>query len=183
MYYIKISMPDGTLVGAERMEVLQYVKQNIGQIKYLRCSEREAQGIISLDGNEVYYLDGKKPFIDIEAKTATFIDGIEYREIVPEEPSDDPDDDIPASDSALTREELTEKVAKLEKMNALLTGMLLENREGGMKASRVYNEGDLIVVNGELYKVLVKIANGSVLTVGTNVKQTTIAAEIAALSV
>ena len=131
MFYIKICTPDGETIGAERMEVLQYVKQNTGRIRFLRCSEREAQGIISLDMSEIYYLDGKTPFVGIEAKVAKLIDGAEYREIVgPEdEPGGDPEDEIPASDEALTREELTAKVTELEATNEMLMECIMEMSE------------------------------------------------------
>jgi len=180
MYFIKL-LENDEVVGAEQLEVLEYVRQDTNG-NNIRCSVLSAQGIISLDGGSIYQLDGKPAMVG-GYKIAVFIDGDEYSEIIQELQDEDPDDDIPASDEALTREELTAKVAKLEEMNTMLTGMLLENREDSMKASKVYSEGDLIIVNGELYKVLAKIANGSLLTVGTNVKQTTIAAEIAALSV
>ena len=51
-----------------------------------------------------------------------------------------------------------------------------------MRASKAYNQGDLIVVNGTLLKAISRIANGAMLTVGTNVRQTTLAAEIAAVN-
>lgn len=179
MFYFKLIAKNGDILGAEQFETLQYVRQ-LDNGYVIRSLEYNAQGIISFDQSAIYQLDGR-PAMSGDFALAVAIDGDEYLEICGEDT--DPDDDVPASDEVLTREELTAKVVKLEEMNALLTGMLLENREDSMKASKVYSEGDLIIVNGELYKVLAKIANGSLLTVGTNVKQTTIAAEIAALNV
>ena len=82
----------------------------------------------------------------------------------------------------MTREELTEAVEALEKANAMLMGMLLDNREDSLRASKAYSVGDLIIVDGTLYKAVSRIASGAALTVGTNVVQTTLAAEIAAVN-
>ena len=56
------------------------------------------------------------------------------------------------------------------------------NREDGMVASKAYESGDLLIVNGTMYKASTSIANGATLTVGTNVTETTVAAELAALA-
>lgn len=105
------------------------------------------------------------------------------------EPEPDPEDYDPVIPmveedeeqvAPMTRAELTAAVAALEEQNAMLIGMLLENREDGMRASKAYSVGDLIVVDGKLYKAVKRIASGATLTVGTNVVLTTVAAEIAA---
>ena len=51
-----------------------------------------------------------------------------------------------------------------------------------MTATKAYSSGDLLIVNGTLYKASTSIANGATLTEGTNVTATTVAAEIAALA-
>ena len=56
------------------------------------------------------------------------------------------------------------------------------NHEDEMKASKAYSAGDLLIVNGTLYKATTSIANGAALTVGTNVSATTVANELAALA-
>lgn len=118
-------------------------------------------------------------------REAEIITVAEYDTILAHLP--DPEDDDPeipdgSDEKPMTRAELTEAVAALEKANTMLTGMLLENREEEMKASRAYSPGDLIVVNGTLFKAISRIASGAALTANTNVIQTTLAAEIAAVN-
>ena len=64
----------------------------------------------------------------------------------------------------------------------LLELIITANREDGMTATQAYDEGDLLIVNGTLYKASTSIANGATLTVGTNVTATTVAAELAAMA-
>ena len=71
---------------------------------------------------------------------------------------------------------------KLGTAQRLMELIITANREDSMKASKAYVSGDLIIVNGTLYKTSGSIANGATLTVGTNVTATTIAAEIAAIA-
>lgn len=71
------------------------------------------------------------------------------------------------------------KVSAAQKLMELI---VTANREDSMKASAPYTSGDLIIVNGTLYKATASIASGATLTPGTNVSATTVAAEIAALA-
>lgn len=64
----------------------------------------------------------------------------------------------------------------------LMELIVTANRESEMKASKAYTSGNLLIVNGTLYKATTSIANGATLTVGTNVTATTVAAELAALA-
>ena len=186
MKWYKLLDADGQLAGAEEFaEPLFVYRARNGTV--INCGEREAQGVVSGDQTQIYQLDGK-PEIGISdvALTAVEISGMEYDELVRDLP--DPEDIDPVipdgsdeeAEQPMTRAELTEAVAALEKANTLLTGMLLENREDDMRASKAYSAGDLIIVNGTLYKAISRIASGAALTVNTNVKQTTLAAEIAA---
>lgn len=180
MRWFKLLDAEDTIVGAEAHEEPAFVcRQKNGVI--VNCEERKAQGLCSADGSVLYDFGSRGNLGEDAEALAVEIDWQEYNSIVHELPDPDDEDDPEDEDVVLTRAELTEKVAMLEKMNAMLTRMLLENREDSMKASKVYSGGDLIVVNGELYKALTRIANGAALTVGTNVMRTTIAAEIAAL--
>lgn len=45
-------------------------------------------------------------------------------------------------------------------------------------ASRAYSVGELVYVNGNLYKVITAIANGSTFTVGTNIQSTNVSERI-----
>lgn len=173
-----------TLTAAEAHESPLFVRRLRNGVVDL-CSETQAQGITALDQEQYYQLAGREALGGDVSLTAEEITEQEYQEITRDLP--DPEDDDPEipdgsgeEERPMTRAELTEAVAALEKANTLLTGMLLENREDGMKASKAYSVGDLIIVNGTLYKAQSRIASGAALTVGTNVVQTTLAAEIAA---
>ena len=185
MRWFKLLDSNGEIIGAEAHEEPAFVyRQRNGVV--VNCEERKAMGICSADGSVLYDLYGKESIGEEAVAVAEEIYWDEYNSIVHELP--DPEDTEPEipddtpEEKILTRKELTDKVEMLEKMNAMLTRMLLENREDGMTASRSYSEGDLIIVDGTLYKVQSRIASGAALTVGTNVKQTTLAAEIAAVN-
>ncbi len=130
MRYFKI-MNGATLITAEAHESPAWVKlQTKNNIK-IRCPERDAQGIISLNGQEIYQLPDKTALAGVE-KTAVEIVMTEYEEIInnydPEDDTpvipDEPDQDVP-----MTRAELTAKVAELEELNAMLTECVLEMSE------------------------------------------------------
>ena len=46
--------------------------------------------------------------------------------------------------------------------------------ESGSTASRAYSVGELVYVNGDLYKVITAIASGATFTVGTNIQSTNV---------
>lgn len=71
---------------------------------------------------------------------------------------------------------------ELDASRKLMELIITANREDSMTATKAYTTGNLLIVNGTLYKATTSIANGATLTVGTNVTATTVAAEIAALS-
>ena len=68
------------------------------------------------------------------------------------------------------------KVGTAQKLMELI---VTANRETGMAATKNYSAGDLMIVDGTLYKATASIASGSTLTVGSNVTATTVAAELA----
>ena len=81
--------------------------------------------------------------------------------------------------SADTKLYVDGKISDGMKLIALL---LTANHEDGMKASKAYASGDLLTVGNTLYKATTSIANGATITAGTNVTETTIATELAALA-
>lgn len=81
--------------------------------------------------------------------------------------------------SADTKLYVDGKISDGMKLMALL---LTANHEDSMKASKAYASGDLLTVGNTLYKATTSIANGATLTEGTNVTETTIAQELAALA-
>lgn len=96
----------------------------------IRSSEHNAQGIISFDQSATYQLDGR-PAMTVDYALAVEINGDEYAEIHGEDPdpSVDPDDQTPAGEDVMTREELTAKVTELEEQNAMLMECLMEMSE------------------------------------------------------
>lgn len=78
-----------------------------------------------------------------------------------------------------TKEYVDRKVSASQSLMELI---VTAKREDSMVATRAYSSGDLLIVNGTLYKASTSIANGATLTVGTNVTATTVAAELAALA-
>lgn len=183
--YIKVVDGTGKLVRVEILEEPGWVRYDEAHDRVLRCTQAQAQGVVSADSGVVYNFGSTAIGAEL---TAESISAAEYDTLqvdVPDPEDEDPEiPDDPDGDGKkpMSRAELTEEVAALKKANAMLMGMLLDNREDSLRASRAYGVGDLIIVNGTLYKAVSKIANGAALTVGTNVVQTTLAAEIAAVN-
>ena len=71
---------------------------------------------------------------------------------------------------------------KLAASQTIMELIVTANRENEMKATKAYTSGNLIIVNGTLYRATTSIANGATLTVGTNVTATNIATELANLA-
>lgn len=118
MVYIKVMQGD-TVITAEAHEAPVYVcKQKNGIIK--RCSEQNAQGILSLDGSTIYQLDGKDSLDLDNGYTACFTYMTVYEEIIAgitEEDTEDTNPEVPedtTEEEILTRAELTAKVKALE---------------------------------------------------------------------
>lgn len=183
--YIKVVDGTGKLVRVEILEEPGWVRYDEAHDRVLRCTQAQAQGVVSADSGVVYNFGSTAICAEL---TAESISAAEYDTLqvdIPDPEDEDPEiPDDPGGDGEkpMTRAELTEAVAALEKANTMLMGMLLDNREDSMTASKAYSAGDLIIVSGELYKAQSRIASGAALTVGTNVKQTTLAAEIAAVN-
>lgn len=118
MLYVKI-MSDETMIGLEAIESPVYVKRQEKNNKPIRCSEPQAQGILSLDGSTIYQLDGKTGMGD-GYDTAVIITMAEYDELANDWETTDPEDTDPevpedtTEEEILTRAQLTAKVAELE---------------------------------------------------------------------
>lgn len=112
MLYVKI-LSGGETVGAEALDTPAYVKYQTRNHAIVRCSETDAQGILSKDGDEIYQLQDKAA-LPGEYKTAVPISMMEYDELGYEDSEDTnpvvPDEDTPI----MTRAELTAKVQELE---------------------------------------------------------------------
>lgn len=131
MLYVKI-LYDDEIVGAEAIESPAYVKYQARNKVIVRCSELDAQGILSKDGSEIYQLQEKEALPD-EYRTAVPISMAEFDELgYADNDTEDTDPAVPDdTDEAeiLTRAELTAKVKELEETNTMLMECLLEMSE------------------------------------------------------
>lgn len=117
MIYIKV-LKDDTVVAVEAHPSPVYVyKQANGVL--VRCTERKAQGILSIDGGTVYQLYEKDALANA-TMTAMVITTTEYLSLVDtldKEDTEDTDPVVPedtTEEEVLTRAELTAKVTALE---------------------------------------------------------------------
>lgn len=117
MIYIKV-LKDDTVVAVEAHPSPVYVyKQANGVL--VRCTERKAQGILSIDGGTVYQLYEKEALANA-TMTAMVITTTEYLSLVDtldKEDTEDTDPVVPedtTEEEVLTRAELTTKVTALE---------------------------------------------------------------------
>lgn len=117
MIYIKV-LKDDTVVAVEAHPSPVYVyKQDNGVL--VRCTERKAQGILSIDGGTVYQLHEKEALANA-TMTAMVITTTEYLSLVDTLDKEDTEDTEPVvpedtpEEEVLTRAELTAKVAALE---------------------------------------------------------------------
>ncbi len=119
MVYIKVMQGD-TLITAEAHDSPAYVCRQTKNNLIVRCSEQNAQGILSLDGSTVYQLDGKASLGLEDGCTAYYIYMTDYEEIIAGMESTDEEDTNPivpedtTEEEILTRAELTAKVLSLE---------------------------------------------------------------------
>ena len=139
MRYFKI-VQDETVITAEAHENPVFVKYQPKNGIKVRCSEIHAQGIISLNEEEVYQLPDKTVLQGAE-KTAIEIAMTEYEEIIAGLPDEDLDVDVPddnpaGEDHVMTAAEmraailmLTESVTELQERNSFLEDCLLEMSE------------------------------------------------------
>lgn len=120
MVYFKILSADGTVKNVEALADPVYVCWQTRNGILIRCDKRDAQGVMSGDGNTIYQLQGKRIGDESERLTAESITLAEYEELVAQIGTTDPDDDTPANPPGdtgteiLTRAQLTEKVLTLE---------------------------------------------------------------------
>lgn len=114
MIYIKV-LKDDAVVAVEAHPSPVYVyKQANGVL--VRCTERKAQGILSIDGSTVYQLYEKEALANA-TMTAMVITTTEYLSLVDTLDKEDTEPEIPedtTEEEVLTRAELTAKVAALK---------------------------------------------------------------------
>ena len=115
MIYIKV-LKDDTVVAVEAHPSPVYVyKQANGVL--VRCTERKAQGILSIDGGTVYQLYEKEA-LENATMTAMVITTTEYLSLVDTLEDTEDTDPVVSEDTTeeevLTRAQLTAKVTALE---------------------------------------------------------------------
>ena len=122
MLCVKI-MSGETMIGLEAIDSPVYVMLQKNNV-VVRCLEPMAQGIVSLDGSEIYQLDGKTSLGD-GYSLAVPITIAEYDELAAnyerDEDPEDTDPEVPdgtVEGDVLTRAQLTAKVAELEEQLA-----------------------------------------------------------------
>ena len=122
MLCVKI-MSGETMIGLEAIDSPVYVMLQKNNV-VVRCLEPMAQGIVSLDGSEIYQLDGKTSLGD-GYSLAVPITLAEYDELAANyERDEDPEDTNPevpdgtVEGDVLTRAQLTAKVVELEEQLA-----------------------------------------------------------------
>lgn len=122
MLCVKVMSGD-SMIGLEAIDSPVYVMLQKNNV-VVRCLEPVAQGIVSLDGSEIYQLDGKTSLGD-GYSLAVPITIAEYDELAANyEGEEDPEDTNPevpegtGEGDVLTRAQLTAKVAELEEQLA-----------------------------------------------------------------
>lgn len=124
MTYFKILSNNGETVGVEAIADPAYVRWQAKNELLIRCSKREAEGLISdKDNDTLYVLEGKtiNGVGSEEFPSAVVISEAEYDEYMAQRTeTEDPEDDNPEiptetpEGEVLTRAQLTEKVLALE---------------------------------------------------------------------
>ena len=131
MYYKIVS--DGTIVDA--VSGLNYVRWQEKNRLWLSCSEANADGVISYNGEDIYLLEGAEAREGMIFVTVTEITKEEYIEIREELDAGgeiiDPDgkDTEPDTPGKTRLAQLEEQVATLQEVNDMLTECLLEMSE------------------------------------------------------
>lgn len=140
MRYIKLLAAGDVIVAVEELEEPEYVREENGH--KIRCTEHQAQGVISQDGGTVYQLKDRPKLSGEQLLTAVFIADDEYEhlaaEIQPPEP--DPGDDPPVQDtpaeSVMSNAQmkalllqLADRLSAQEEMSEFLGGCLMEMGE------------------------------------------------------
>ena len=139
MVYIKVVQGDAfvTTEAHENPVWINFQKKNNIM---LRCSQPKAQGILSLNGNEIYQLSDKENLMPKPEKTAVIITLAEYEEInitVDEDldvdiPAENPEGEkhiMTAAEMRAAISSLTEAVTDLQARNVFLEDCLLEMSE------------------------------------------------------
>jgi len=123
MVYLKLQDADGTIIGVEEISDPSYVCYQKRNSILIRCSEKDAQGIMSATENTIYQIHGKEKLQGIEEQLldAFFIDDFEY-EVLKNQIGELPDNtetNIEGTETdenkVLTSAELVQKITALEK--------------------------------------------------------------------
>lgn len=127
---------------------------------YVQCDKKDAEGVAA--NSEAYSIVGKEP-----------LDGREAVLIVP----------VDGGTFAMQTKQNAEFVSNVVGVAETETRGRAENatEDSCPTASRDYEAGEFLAVDGAMYKVVLPIFAGARITIGTNVEATSIAAEMAQL--
>lgn len=134
MLCIKIFGKNGSIISAEQLTDPVYVcYQTINKI-VVRCSEVKAQGVLSLDGSQIYKLKGRTTMpgeylLAEEISQADYDALIEELDIPDAPPEDDDPDDPTGGSNVMTAAEMREKIIDLTQQIEFLGDCLLEMSE------------------------------------------------------
>lgn len=134
MLCIKIFGKNGSIISAEQLTDPIYVcYQTINKI-VVRCSEVKAQGVLSLDGSQIYKLKGRTTMpgeylLAEEISQADYDELIEELDIPDDPPEDDGPDDPDGGSDVMTAAEMREKIIDLTQQIEFLGDCLLEMSE------------------------------------------------------
>lgn len=122
MVYLKIQDADGIVVGVEEIKDPSYACYQKRNNIVILCSEKEAQGILSVNENTIYQIHGREKLQGIEEKLldAFFIDDFEYEVLknqigeMPDNTESSMEDTEIEESKVLTSAELARRVKALE---------------------------------------------------------------------
>jgi hypothetical protein len=128
LLYLKLQSTDNTIVAVEEITDPAYVCYQARNGIIIRCTEKEAQGIMSANGQTIYQLADKARLQGIEETLldAFLIDEFEYETLknkieMPPEETTDTDGNNADSDTVLTMGELVTSINQLREAIAKYT--------------------------------------------------------------
>lgn len=136
MVYLKLQDTDGTVVGIEEINNPTYVCYQERNSILIRCSEKEAQGIMSANENTIYQIHGKEKLQGIEEQLldAFFIDDFEYEVLknTIDEISDSVSETSVTDDTEVDEIKILTSAEMVQKINTLEKALEAERQRNDM---------------------------------------------------
>lgn len=173
MVYYKLYKA-GELIGLEATEDPAYIKWQEKNDMIIRCSEEEAEAIVSArDYNTIYLLPGKQLHGVETDLSAVIVTQAEYEEAqgdFPPEPEPEPE---PDPDNPMSIQEMRERIAELTER--------VMNEARPFTATKTYQAGEIITDGARVYVADQVIVAGETVRPGVNCTETNIADVLNAL--